>query len=90
MTQWESVTVSEHIDAIQRLYRKWIVLCVALVAGGAAMMMVTSNPRLVAFGLFLSLTGSINIAVTKLWVHMKLSMFRVIHELQKQHQAHSV
>ena len=90
ITQWESVTVVEYIDDIQRLYRKWIVICVAFVAGGAALMMATSNPRLIAFGLFLALSGSINIAVTKLWVHVKLSTLRIVYELQKQHQTNSV
>jgi hypothetical protein len=89
MAQWESVTVTEYIDGIQQLYKKWTVICVVIVTGGAAMIAVSSNPRLVAFGLFLALTGIINIAVTKLWVHMKLSMIRIVHELQKKHQEHT-
>jgi hypothetical protein len=88
LAQWESVTVTEYIDDIQRLYKKWTFVCVALVAGGAAMMAASSNPRLVAFGLFLSIAGIVNIAVTKLWVHTKLSMLRIIYELQKKNQAH--
>ena len=83
IAQWDSVTVTEYIDDIQRVYKKWIVVCVALVSGGAAMMATTSNPRLVAFGLFLTIAGILNIAVTKLWVHVKLSMLRIVYELQK-------
>ena len=89
MTQWESGTIAEHIDDIQRLYRKSLIICAAFVAGGAALMMATSNQRLIAFGIFLALTGIINIAVTKIWIHVKMSMFRVVFELQKQHQYHS-
>ncbi len=89
LAQWESVTVTEYIDDIQRLYKKWTVICVALVAGGAAMIATTSNPRLLAFGLFLSIAGIVNIAVTKLWVHTKMSMLRIVYELQKKHQAHT-
>ena len=87
LVQWESVTVTEYIDDIQQIYKKWTVICIALVAGGAATMAASSNPRLVAFGLFLSIAGIVNIAVTKLWVHTKLSMLRIIYELQKKHQA---
>jgi hypothetical protein len=90
LAQWESVTVTEYIDDIQRLYKKWTVICIALVAGGAAMIATTSNPRLVAFGLFLSITGIVNIAVTKLWVHTKMSMLRIVYELQKMNLSHSV
>lgn len=89
LAQWESVTVIEYVDDIQRLYKKWIIVCVALVAGGAAMMAASSNPRLVAFGLFLSIAGIVNIAVTKLWVHVKFSMLRIVYELQKKHPSHS-
>jgi hypothetical protein len=89
LAQWESVTVTEYIDDIQRLYKKWTVICIALVAGGAAMIATASNPRLVAFGLFLSIAGIVNIAVTKLWVHTKMSMLRIVYELQKKHQAHT-
>jgi hypothetical protein len=90
LAQWESVAVTEYIDGVQQLYKKWMVVCVAIVTGGAAMIAASSNPRLIAFGLFLAMAGIINIAVTKLWVHMKLSMIRIIYELQKKHQAHSV
>jgi len=54
LAQWESIAVTEYIDEIQQIYKKWIIICIALVAGGASMMAVSSNPRLVAFGLFLS------------------------------------
>jgi len=90
LAQWDSITVTEYIDGVQQLYKKWMVVCVIIVTGGAATIAVSSNPRLVAFGLFLAMTGIINITVTKLWVHTKLSMIRIIYELQKKNHAHSI
>ena len=87
--QWKSVSVHEYIDGIQQLYKKWMIICAVIVTGGAAMIAASSNPRMIAFGLFLSTAGIINIAVTKLWVHMKLSMIRIVYELREKNQSYA-
>jgi len=89
-TEYKTIDdIRAKVDKLQKLFNKWYVVCVAITAGGAAMMTATGNLRIIAFGLFLALTGIINIAVLKLWAHTRLSMYRIVWEMQNQKEAHS-
>ncbi len=83
MAKWENRDIAGQIDEVQREFKKWIVICIAITGGGAGMMMTTSNVRIVALGLFLAITGIVNVALMKVWAHIKLSMLRVVWELQR-------
>lgn len=87
LTKWKDGDVPSQIDELQRVYKKWIVICVAITLVGVGMMMATQNPRGIAISLFLAITGMVNIALMKTWAHIKLSMLRVVWESQK--KAHS-
>ena len=89
-TEYKTIDdIRAKVDKMQKLFNKWNVVCVAITAGGAGIMTATGNLRIIAFGLFLALTGVINIAVMKLWAHTRLSMYRIIWEMQNQKEAHS-
>lgn len=89
IAKWNDCDIPNQVDEVQRVYTKWIVICIAITAGGGAMMMATSNPRIIALGLFLAVTGMVNVALMKTWAHIKLSMLRVVLELQKEKEVHS-
>jgi len=83
MAKWENRDIAGQIDELQRVFRKWMVICIAITVGGAGMMMTTSNTQTIALGLFLAITGIVNVALMKTWAHIKLSMLRVVWELQR-------
>jgi len=84
MTKWQDRDVSSQIDVLQRVYRKWVIVCIIMTGGGAGMMCTTDNSRIIAMGLFLAITGMVNVALMKTWAHIKLSMLRVVWELQRE------
>jgi hypothetical protein len=87
LTKWKDSDVPSQIDELQCVYKKWIIICAVITVGGVVMMMTNDNPRSIAMSLFLAITGMVNIALIKTWVHIKLSMLRVVWALQK--EAHS-
>ena len=89
IAKWNEGDIPNQVDEVQRVYTKWIVICIAITAGGGAMMTATSNPRIIALGLFVAVTGMLNVALMKTWAHIKLSMLRVVLELQKEKEVHS-
>jgi hypothetical protein len=89
IAKWRDRDVPSQIDELQLVYKKWIIVCALITGGGAAMMMTTPNPRVIALGLFLAITGMVNVVLMKIWAHIKLSMLRVVWELQKEREAHS-
>ncbi len=83
IAKWQDRDIASQIDKLQSVYKKWIVVCIAITGGGAGMMMTPDNPRVIAMGLFLAITGMVNIALMKTWAHIKLSMLRVVWEIQE-------
>jgi len=81
--KWQERDVAGQIDELQRVYKKWSVVCVLIAGGGAGMMCSTDNPRILAFGLFVAMTGMVNVALMKTWAHVKISMLRIVWELQR-------
>ncbi len=84
IAKWQDRDVPSQIDELQRVYKKWIVVCALITGGGTGLMMTTPNPRAIALGLFLAITGVVNIVLMKTWAHIKLSMLRVVWELQRE------
>ena len=89
IAKWQDRDIASQIDKLQSVYRKWVTVCIAITAGGTGMMMTTDNSRVIAIGLFLAITGMVNIALMKTWSHIKISMLRVVWEIQEQKKAHS-
>ncbi len=87
--KWKDRNVQHQVDKLQRVYNRSNIVAIAFTAGGAGMMTATANPRIIAFGLFLAITGMVNIVLLKTWAHVRLSMLRVIWELQENRGDHS-
>jgi hypothetical protein len=84
--------IPERVSKIERIYWKWIVVMGAIMGAGVAIMLVSGTNKGIAVGLFLAITGMVNVVLMKLWAHIKLSTCRMIWELQnqmKEHKAHS-
>jgi hypothetical protein len=89
ISKWQEGDVPSRIDGLQSLYKRWILVFIALAGGGSGMMCATANPRVVALGLLLAISGAVSVALTKTWASIKLSMLHVIWELHERKHAHS-
>ena len=87
--QWKDGNIPNQLDKLQRLYKRGILVCMGIIAAGIAMMLSTESLRIIALGLLLAITGTVNIVLMKIWIHIKHSMLRVIWELQEQRKSHS-
>ena len=88
--KWQSTSVTEQLDAVQKNYYKWIVWCFVLIGAGmgGGLAMINNPDHKIAttglfIGLFLAITGIVNFAVLRLWAHTRLAMLRIVWEMQK-------
>ena len=87
--KWKDGNIPNQLDELQRVYKRGILVCIGITAGGIALMCSTGYLRIIALGLLLAITGMVNIVLMKIWVHIKHSMLRVIWEMQQQRKGHS-
>ena len=88
ISKWQDHDIPGQIDKLERAYRLWFIVCAILILGGMAIIYFSSNSRDIAFGLFLGIWGIVSMALIKLWVHIKLSILRIIRELLEQRKVH--
>ena len=86
--KWKDGDIPNQLDELQHVYRRSILVCIGMTAGGIALMCSTAYLRIIALGLLLAISGILSIVLMKIWVHIKHSMFRVIWELQQQRKNH--
>lgn len=70
--------VPERVRKTEAVY--WCSLVAAVLIMVAGIMMMFSSNSL--FGLFLALGGAIDIALVKIWAHIRLATYQIIMELQ--------
>jgi hypothetical protein len=83
--QWQVWDVKRRADELQRTYHVWNAVGILMTIVGAVIICVSEDTRIVGLGLFLALTGMINVAIMKIWVHTKMSMLHVIWEMRREH-----
>ena len=83
--QWQVWDVKRRADELQRAYHVWNAAGILMTIIGAVIICVSDDTRIVGLGLFLALTGMINVAIMKIWVHTKMSMLHVIWEMRREH-----
>lgn len=93
MTTWQDlfneeiklVNIGDKIDTLEREYNKWNKLSSVLVFIGIGLIIASmgSTNVLMGLGVVTAVSGLINIAVLKIWMHIKLSMFQMILELRE-------
>jgi hypothetical protein len=83
--KWRVWDVKHTADELQRTYNRWNIVGVLMTLVGAVIICITDDPRIIGIGVFLALTGMINVAIMKTWVHTKLSMLHVIWEMRREH-----
>ncbi len=77
--QYQAITdVPERVRKTETVY--WCSLIAAVLIMVAGIIMMLSFYSL--FGLFLSLCGAINIALIKIWAHIRIATYQIIMELQ--------
>ena len=61
-------------------YWIWLIISIGIALMGLAIIIAapTSNLKLHFIGLLLAIDGCINVALIKIWVHIRLSMYRII------------
>lgn len=71
--------VPEQVRKVEKRY--WFSLCVSVVimVAGIGMMMQSDRSN---WGLFFAMTGCINIALIKIWAHIRLAFYQMLLEVQ--------
>jgi len=69
------------------MYWIYLILLVALTLEGLSKLTNSDDTKGMLFGLFLALTGVINIALIKLWAHIRLVMYYTIWDSQNRLEA---
>lgn len=85
----ESPTCEDILKKVTKLevrYWLWLIACIVIALFGVNLMLAapSGNTKQLAFGLLLAIIGCIDIAVIKIWVHIKLSMYRTLWHQQNQ------
>jgi hypothetical protein len=83
MFQWQRRDVSSQINEVMSVYRRYLPMCVAFSLVGVLIMAFGGSPRIITLGSFVALTGIIGAVLMKTWVHIKLSMLRIVWELRE-------
>ena len=65
----------------------YMVILVAITLGGLHVLMHATETRAMLTGLFMALVGIINIALIKIWAHIRLVMFYIIWDSQNRLEA---
>jgi cytochrome b subunit of formate dehydrogenase len=77
--QYQALTdVPERVRKTEAVY--WCSLIAAVLIMVAGIIMMFSSNSL--FGLFLAIVGTIDIALVKIWAHIRLATYQIIMELQ--------
>jgi hypothetical protein len=84
IAQWKSQNIPENIDRLHRYYYRSVPIVFGFIFPGTYMIFNTSILKLQILGLLLAITGISVGILMKSWMHNKLSMLRVIWELQSQ------
>ena len=81
--------ILKKVRKIETLYWIFLLLSVFIAIWGVSIMISapTNNSKDVFFGLFLAIDGVIQIALIKIWAHIKLSMLRIIWDSQNRIEA---
>jgi len=71
--------VPEQVRKVEKRY--WLSLCfgVGVMVTGIGLMM---QPQVSNLGLFFAIVGCVNIALIKVWAHIRLTFYQLILELQ--------
>ncbi len=69
------------------MYWIYLILLVAVTLGGLNALANSDDTKGMLFGLFLALVGVINIALIKLWAHIRLVMYYTIWDSQNRLEA---
>ena len=77
--QYQAITdVPERVRKTEAVYWCSLIAGVLIMVAGILMMLSTNS----LFGLFLALCGVIDIALVKIWAHIRLATYQIIRELQ--------
>ena len=81
--------ILKRVRTVEIYYWIFLVLsCIVAVWGIMIMILVPANNiKALLLGLFLAIDGSIQIALIKIWAHIKLSMFRIMWDSQNRLEA---
>ena len=74
-------------DKTQITFWIYMVILVAITLGGLHVLMHATETRAMLTGLFMALVGIINIALIKIWAHIRLVMFYIIWDSQNRLEA---
>lgn len=69
------------------IYWVYMVALIALTLGGLHSLMNSTGTKEMLMGLFMALVGIINIALIKLWAHVRLVMYYIIWDSQNRLEA---
>ena len=77
------------IQKIERIYWIWLLLSIFVALAGIALILnaPANNLKQHSLGVFLAIDGIIQIALIKIWAHIKLSMYRIIWDSQNRIEA---
>ena len=72
--------ILKKVQTIEILYWIFLLLSVGIALWGILIMILVpaNNTKALFLGLFLAIDGTIQISLIKIWVHVKLSMYRII------------
>lgn len=69
------------------MYWVYMIVLIAITLSGLHSLMHSAGTRAMLFGLFMALVGIINIALIKLWAHVRLVMYYIIWDSQNRLEA---
>lgn len=75
---YEKVDVLSRVRRTETMYWCALVAALLIMVSGIIMMGTSRSP----FGIFLALGGAIDVALVKLWAHIRLATYQIILELR--------
>jgi hypothetical protein len=76
--EYERVDVTARVKKTEQMYWCALVGAICIMVAGIFMMGTSPSP----FGVFLAIGGAIDIALVKLWAHIRLATYQIILELR--------
>ena len=82
MIKEHETDIYSEIDQLQKRFKKWNTFFIVLTVIGV-LMLACPDLSIKFTGIFLAITGIINISLLKSWAHTKLSMYRILKKLEE-------
>ncbi len=76
--EYQAIDIPSRVKKTETMYWCALAGAIAIMVAGIIMMGTSQSP----FGIFLALGGAIDIALVKLWAHIRLATYQIIQELR--------